>query len=240
MPTSLDRQHLLFDADDTLWENNVHFERAFDDFVTFLQHEHLGPTEIRAMFDEVERETVATLGYGARGFSHSLRETFIQLHGESDEEALATVEQLGLRILDIEIELISGVQETLNALRPHHDLVLVTKGQEDEQSNKIARAPIANLFDETIVTEEKHPETYRSLVTALGFDINRTWMIGNSPRSDINPALEAGLHAIYVPHPMTWHFEDVDLSDHPEWRQRLVTIERFDQLTTIFRHDPAD
>ena len=59
-------------------------------------------------------------------------------------------------------------------------------------------------------------------------------MVGNSPKSDINPALEAGLHAVYVPHPMTWHFEHVDIADHPEWQTRLVTIERFEELTTIF------
>lgn len=238
MTPPFDRQHLLFDADDTLWENNIHFERAFDDFVAFLQHEHLTPDEIRAIFNEIEHETVATLGYGARGFAHSLRQAYIRITGDDDANTLHTVEGFGLRILEMEIEMMAGVIETLGALRPHHDLVLVTKGHQEEQAAKLARAPVHHLFDDRIITDEKKPETYRDLVDALGFDVARTWMIGNSPRSDINPALEAGLHAVFIPHPMTWSFEQMDIADHPEWRARFHEVERFEHLTRLFRHSP--
>jgi putative hydrolase of the HAD superfamily len=232
----LDHQHLLFDADDTLWENNIHFERAFDAFVAHLDHEALSVAEIREMLDEVERATLISHGYGARGFAHTLRETFRHITGSHDEAQLATVEALGLRILDLEIELIADVRRTLDALRPHHDLFLVTKGQLEEQRRKIERSGIADLFDATIVTEEKRVDTYRETVAALDLEPERTWMIGNSPKSDIMPALEAGLNAIFIPHAMTWHMEHIEIAHNPAWPGRLVEVARFTELTSLFRH----
>jgi putative hydrolase of the HAD superfamily len=232
----LDQQHLLFDADDTLWENNVHFERAFDAFVAYLNHESLSVTEIRAMLDEIERATLVSHGYGARGFAHTLRETFHHITGSRDEAQLAAVEALGLRILDLEIELITDVRRTLEALRPHHDLFLVTKGHVEEQRRKIERSGIADLFDATIVTEEKRVDTYRETVTVLDLQPARTWMIGNSPKSDILPALEAGINAIFIPHEMTWHMEHVEIAHDPAWPGQLIEITRFTDLTTLFFH----
>ena len=232
----LDQQHLLFDADDTLWENNVYFERAIHDFVTYLNHESLSHDEIRAMLDDVERATLVSHGYGARGFAHTLRETFLQITGSRDVAQLTTVETLGLRILETEIELISGVRETLEALRPHHDLFLVTKGQLDEQQAKIERSGIAGLFDAHVVTEEKRVETYEETTQTLDLDPEKSWMIGNSPKSDIGPALAAGLNAIFVPHEMTWHLEHVEIVPDPTWRGRLVEVHTLPETTTLFRH----
>jgi putative hydrolase of the HAD superfamily len=232
----LDRQQLLFDADDTLWENNVHFERSIEEFVRFLDHEHLSPGAIRAMLDEMELANVATHGYGAWAFAHSLSETFQQVTGSNDEQALETVRTFGLRILDIEMELLDGVEETLEALRPHHDLFLLTKGDLEEQRLKIDRSAISQLFDGHVITQEKRVDTYRDIVDSLKLDPERTWMIGNSTRSDIHPALEAGLHAILIPHAMTWHLEHVDINHHPGWKGRYVELASFRDLLTLFRH----
>ncbi len=232
----LDRQQLLFDADDTLWENNVHFERSIEEFVRFLDHEHLSPGEIRAMLDEIELANVSTHGYGARAFAHSLSQTFQQITGSDDEQALESVRTLGLRILNIEMELIEGVEETLESLRPHHDLLLITKGDLEEQRLKIDRSAVSQIFDGHIITQEKSVDTYRDIVDSLELDPERTWMIGNSTRSDIHPALEAGLHAVLIPHPMTWHLEHVDIYHHPGWKGRFVELGSFRDLLTLFRH----
>lgn len=234
MNQGIDHQHLLFDADDTLWENNVHFERAFDSFVNHLDHEHFSPGEIRTLFDEVERATLLSHGYGARGFAHSLRETFIQITGSRDEEMLTIVERLGLEILDLDIELISGVEETLNSLRPHHDLYLITKGHLEEQRAKIERSPIAHLFDAHVIVDEKEPDTYRSIVESFRLNTARTWMIGNSPKSDIAPALKAGINAVYIPHDMTWHMEHTDIEHDISWPGRLLEVSHFSELKTLF------
>lgn len=233
----LDRQQLLFDADDTLWENNVHFEQSIEEFVTFLNHERLSPQEIRLVLDEIEMANVASHGYGARAFARSLCETFERITGSRDEKALETVRQFGLRILDIEMELIEGVQETLEALHPHHELFLITKGDLEEQRLKIERSTITHLFDGHVITQEKRAATYRDIVESLTLDLASSWMIGNSTRSDIYPALEAGLRTVFIPHPMTWHLEHVEVEHHPEWKARFVELGNFRELLTLFQHE---
>jgi len=229
------RQHLLFDADDTLWENNVYFERAFDDFVAFLNHERLGRSEVLAVMDELTIANRATHGYGARSFARSLRDTYHRITGvASDDDILDTVEQLGLRILDQEFELLDGVIPTVQALRVHHDLVLVTKGHLEEQRAKIDRSGMASMFDEVVIVSEKSEATYRTTVDRLGFDPAASWMIGNSPRSDINPAIRSGINAVYIPHPQTWHLEVEEITVELDGGQRLVELRRFTELVDLF------
>lgn len=230
-----DAQTLLLDADDTLWENNVYYERSFEEFVDFLDHEHLTAAEIRQILDRFELQN----GFGARAFARSLVQTFTEISGEQDDATLTLVERFGLRILDIHMEIMPGVEETLHALRPHHELYLFTKGDLEEQQLKIARSGIGELFDALIVAADKTVHTFEELVDSLGLDPDRTWMVGNSPKSDVQPALEAGIHAIFIPHPMTWHLEHVDIEHNPDWRGRYAELERFADLSTLFTHTTA-
>jgi putative hydrolase of the HAD superfamily len=229
------QQHLILDADDTLWENNIYFERAFDDFVSFLNHEHLTSTEILLMLDELEIANRATHGYGARAFARSLRDTFQRITGVEDNHPdLDIAEHLGLRILEDPFDLMDGVSATLEALHGHHTLYILTKGHEVEQRPKIERSGLESRFEAVIVTPEKTPDTYLETVAALDIDPAQTWMIGNSPRSDINPALAAGLNAIYIPHPRTWHLEVEELASPPTSDRVLLHLERFSNLLDIF------
>ncbi|MGI9253133.1 MAG: HAD family hydrolase [Thermomicrobiales bacterium] len=199
------RLHLICDADDTLWENNIHFEQAIEEFLDFLDHSTLSREDARAALDEIERAHAGAHGYGARAFARHLRMTYELLaERHVDEAAIATVMAFGERILDQPVALIAGVQETLEHLAARHDLIIMTKGQEDEQRGKIEASGIASWFRHAEVVPEKHELAYRDLVAMLGLDPARTWMIGNSPKSDINPALAAGLNAVYIPHPATW------------------------------------
>lgn len=235
-------QHLIFDADDTLWENNRYFEAAFRDFVAFLNHEHLTHNEIREVLDTFQLEHRHTNGYGSRSFATSLRHTFQQvMNVEDDNPMLDQAQHFGLRILEQEMEPITGVDATLKVLKSHHDLVLLTKGDPDEQRAKITRSGIEHHFDSTIIVTEKTTETYRELIATTRFDPLQTWMIGNSPRSDINPALQAGLNAIFIPHELTWHLEVEDIASIPEHHSgQLVQLESFDQLLQLFVHDASD
>jgi putative hydrolase of the HAD superfamily len=179
-------------------------------------------------------------GYGSRVFAQSLRETYIQVMSASeDDPQLPEVERFGLRILDQLMEPIPGVTETLAALRPHHDLLLLTKGNRDEQRAKIDRSNIAHLFDAALVVSEKHPDTYRDLVNERELDRARTWMIGNSPRSDINPALQAHINAVFIPHPLTWQLEVEEISHirhhHPG---ELIELSTFTELQDVFLPHP--
>ena len=228
-------QHLLIDADDTLWENNIYFERAIERFIAMLDHEHLTPAEVRTLFDEVEIATRATHGYGAKAFAHTLRTTFMTLtEGNATAAEADEIEQLGLSILGTTIEPLPDVIPTLERLGKHHDLYIVTKGEYEEQRLKVDASGMEPMFAGVIITHEKSPATYHDAVASLGLTPAQTWMIGNSPRSDINPALEAGINAVFIPHPHTWRLEEAEIATSPDGRGRLVRLARFSNLAQLF------
>ena len=230
----LSRQHLIFDADDTLWENNVYFERAVDEFLDFLAHATLTRDAVRAVLDEIERANLAVHGYGSRAFAANLRQTYEHLaERDLDEASLTTVMAFGERILSQELELIAGVEETLAYLAPRHDLTLLTKGHPEEQRLKIDRSGLAGFFRHAEVVAEKDAAAYHALVGRLGLDPTRTWMVGNSPKSDVNPALAAGLNAVFIPHPATWRLEHAEVVA-PLTGRLLLELGRFADLLDHF------
>jgi putative hydrolase of the HAD superfamily len=211
------RQHLIFDADDTLWESNVIFEQVISDFLDWLDHPQLDRDEIRRILDDIEHANSAAHGYGTKVFTRSLEETFREVSAhEPRPEDLDTIRGLTRRLAWEEIEVIAGVPETLAELATRHDLVMLTKGAHDEQQLKVEVSGLAGLFRRAVIVPEKDVDTYRRLVAEDGLDPALTWMIGNSPRSDILPAIEAGLRAAHVPNPHTWRLEHAQLPDeHP-------------------------
>ena len=228
------RQTLIFDGDDTLWENNVYFERAIDDFIRWLDHATLSAEQVRAVIDEVEHANIGVHGYGALALGASLREVVVRLRSRDlDEGELAAVEGFAGRILKQPVEVIPGVAPTLAALAEDHVLALLTKGHAEEQRLKIERSGLDHHFAHPFVVPEKDAAVYRTVLAELGGDAGTTWMVGNSPRSDINPALAAGLNAVFIPHAQTWRLEHQELDAAPEG-QRLLILERFAELTGVF------
>lgn len=225
------RQHLLIDADDTLWENNVYFEQAFAQFCDYLNHSSLTPDEIRSILDEIEIVNNKIHGYGAVNFGRNLSQCYLRLAEKAvDDHDLARVTAFAHQILAQEIELMPGVNETLPFLAERHDLILFTKGEPAEQNRKIDLSGLRPFFRECVVTKEKNRGAYLEVVEAQGLDSAVTWMIGNSPKSDINPALAAGLGAVYVPHERTWTLEREELTESP----RLLRVQNFEGLLEIF------
>jgi|HubBroStandDraft_1064217.scaffolds.fasta_scaffold03503_6 putative hydrolase of the HAD superfamily len=226
------RQYLTIDADDTLWENNIYFERAFDEFVQFLDHSTLNATEIREVLDAIELANSKIHGYGSLNFGRNLRQCYEHL-AERDvrEDDLGTVMSFAERILECPMEAIAGVPETLEYLASRHDLTLFTKGHPDEQKLKIDRSGLGIYFGHTAIVKEKDVAAYRTLVEQRGIDPGRTWMAGNSVKSDINPALEAGLNAVFIPHAHTWTLERQDIRPG---KGKLLMLERFTDLKRHF------
>jgi putative hydrolase of the HAD superfamily len=225
------RHVLVFDADDTLWENNVLFERAFAAFRAWLAHPTLDEPALRAVLQEVERATIATHGYGTLSFLHSLRALFERLRErEATEAEVAEIQGFGAALLRGDMELVPGVAETLSELGGRHDLVLLTKGAQEEQQRKIDASTLAHHFGSTHIVAEKREQTYRDLVAELGADPAATWMIGNSPRSDILPARAAGLRAVFIPNPWTWAMEEAELPDD----DGILHLEKLTDLTDHF------
>jgi len=228
------RHTLLIDADDTLWENNIYFERAIADFISFLNHRQYTPQQVRAVLNEVEAENVVKHGYGLHSFANALVDTFERISVEPITPSLhETIHGFAHTIAEQPIELIADVENTLRYLRPRHQLILVTKGNFIEQSGKIERSAIKHYFIATEVVPEKDEATYRGVIDKYSLDHATTWMIGNSPKSDINPALAAGIHAIFVPHADTWILEHEDLCTATP-PQRMIRLTRFSDLQTLF------
>jgi putative hydrolase of the HAD superfamily len=224
---------LIFDADDTLWENNIYFERAFDHFVDFLNHSRLSPFQIREVLNEIELVNAKLHGYGSKNFGLNLQQAYRHL-AERDlrDQDLEHVMSLAERILEQPMEVIEDVEPTLAYLAPRHDLTLFTKGHPEEQRLKLDRSGLARYFTHTAIVKEKDAGAYLRLVEDRSLDPSQTWMIGNSPKSDINPALEAGLNAVLVPHPHTWVLERQDLRD--DANGRLLQLGRFSDLKSHF------
>ncbi|MGO9971063.1 MAG: HAD family hydrolase [Bryobacteraceae bacterium] len=226
------RQFLIIDADDTLWENNIYFEKAFEEFCQFLDHSSMPPQEIRDVLDTIELANARTHGYGSLNFGRNLGECYRRLvEREVKEKDLTTVMAFAERILECPMQVIEGVPETLAYLCERHELTLFTKGHPEEQTLKIDRSGLGGYFHYTQVVKEKDAAAYRRLVEERRMDPSLTWMIGNSPKSDVNAALEAGLNAVFVPHARTWVLEKQDLRPGAG---TLMVLEEFARLRDSF------
>ncbi|HEX4748136.1 MAG TPA: HAD family hydrolase [Bryobacteraceae bacterium] len=224
--------YLIFDADDTLWENNIYFEAAFDNFYEYLAHSSMSPAEVRSVLDEIERVNAKLHGYGSRNFARNLAQCYQHVaERDSSQADLDAVMEFAHAILERPIELLDGVAETVAELSSRHELTIFTKGDPQEQRLKIERSGLLNHFVHAAIVREKNQSAYSELAQERGFDTERTWMIGNSPKSDINPALAAGLSAVFVPHPRTWVLEKEEV---PEQHPRLLRVEKISELTRYF------
>ena len=227
-------QTLLIDADDTLWENNVYFERAIARFISFLNHHEFSPNQVREVLNDVERECIVKHGYGLHSFAHALVDTFERLSpARVTPELHAQVMSFTQIIENHDIEFLPEVPETLEHLSHKHRLILVTKGALAEQSGKVERSGLKKHFAAVEIVAEKNAEIYAQLAEKYDCDHTCTWMIGNSPKSDINPAMAAGLNAVFVPHGDTWILEHEEVNPAPDG-QKLLIVGRFAELREHF------
>ena len=227
-------QTLLIDADDTLWENNIYFERAIGRFISFLNHREYSPEQVREVLNDVERDSIMKHGYGLHSFAHSLVATFEKLSVEPvTPELHERIHSFAHQISEHPVEILAGVPETLAYLAERHHVILMTKGNTVEQAGKVERSGLKVFFAAVEIVPEKDEQTYRSAISKYALQQESTWMVGNSPKSDINPALAAGLHAVFVPHGDTWILEHEELAT-ARTPQRLLVVERFVDLRAHF------
>ncbi|GCF08710.1 HAD hydrolase-like protein [Dictyobacter arantiisoli] len=220
---------LFIDADDTLWENNIYFEQATSNFIQFLRHSTLSPQEVEAVINEIQHQ----LGYGFQKFTESLIATYRQLSERPiQDEDIEQIRTFGTQLANHPMEVLDGVEQTLRDLSHRHTLVLVTKGHAEEQQLKVERSSLADYFEHIIVLPEKHPEAYQQLLQQLHLDATTTWMIGNSPHSDINASRQAGLNTVFIPHAHTWRAELTALwLDGPG---KHLVLQKFAELSEHF------
>lgn len=200
---------VFVDADDTLWENYRWFQAVLDDWVAVVSSHGVAPERATATLHAVEDRNIPVTGYGAAPFVRSVVEAFHLLVPHADHATRTDVAHFARRaeesIRGHAIELLPGVREAVPALAARFRVVVMTKGQADEQTAKVERCGLASHFHAVRVVAEKHADAYACAAAEFGARPAACWMIGNSATSDVNPALAAGFRAIHVPHPAPWH-----------------------------------
>jgi putative hydrolase of the HAD superfamily len=207
MPT---QSIIAFDADDTLWPNQPHFDHVEAQLLQILAH-YADTDTINARLYDVQRANMQLFGYGAKSFMLSMIETTIQLSGGAVVGSeIQRILDLGKDLLRFAIEPLPDVVDVLTELKQRgHHLIILTKGDLFDQESKIARSGLGDFFDHVEIVSEKDEPTYRRLFARLGATPENFVMIGNSLKSDILPVVKLGFPAIHVPYHANWIHEHV-------------------------------
>jgi putative hydrolase of the HAD superfamily len=215
------------DADDTLWHNETIFRLTHARFVDLLD-DHGDAEMIEARLAEVERRNLRLYGYGVKGFTLSMIETAMELcDGGAPPEVVREILAAGREMLGHPVEPLPGVDAALAALSQKYRLVLITKGDLMDQERKLAASGLGELFVAVEIVSEKDRGTYERVFSRYGTGAGEAVMAGNSMKSDVLPALDAGAYGVHIPYHVTWAHE---LADAPENHPRYGALETIDDL----------
>ena len=211
-----------FDADDTLWQNEQFFQMTQERFAGLLA-DFAAPDHLAERLEAAERRNLGRYGFGIKGFVLSMIETAIEVTGERvPARVIREIVEAGHAMLEHPIHLIGGAAEAIAALAPGYTLVLVTKGDLIDQERKLAQSGLGEMFDAVEIVSDKTRATYSSAFARHGTGAEAALMVGNSLKSDVIPALEAGAWGVHVPHDLTWSFEH---AEPPLTHPRFARIE---------------
>ncbi len=217
---------IAFDADDTLWHSETYFAVTEDRFRALLAP-WSDADQVAGRLLERERANLELFGYGIKGFTLSMVETAIEASdGAIPTGAIQQIVDWGKEMLAHPVELIDGVEATLDALAGTYRLALLTKGDLFHQESKIAESGLADRFEVVEVMADKHESNYAKVLGRMGIAPEEFMMVGNSVRSDVLPVLALGGRAVHVPYAVTWGHEAVDVDD-VSW----PTLESITELT---------
>ena len=201
---------IAFDADDTLWHNERMFQATEVQFAEMLADYHSAEW-VRERLLATETKNLSHFGYGVKGFILSMIETALELtENRIGGAEIRQIVQWGHDMLLHPVQLLDGVRETIEALAGRYRLMLLTKGDLFDPESKLARSGLGEYFDAVEIVSAKNAATYRTIMTRHAVTPERFVMVGNSLRSDILPALEAGARAVHIPYEMTWAHERVE------------------------------
>lgn len=223
---------IAFDADDTLWVNEPYFQEIEKQY-TQLLNSYGNPEEISAALFKTEMKNLKSLGYGAKAFTISMVETALDVSNQKiAADGIRQIVDLGKSLLEIPIELLPKVKETLEVLKEKgkYKLVVATKGDLLDQENKLERSGLAPYFDHIEVMSDKTEKEYLRLLNILQIKPSEFLMIGNSLKSDIQPVLALGGYGVYIPFEVMWQHEVVDTFTHKNLKQ----VKGFNELLMLF------
>ncbi len=224
---------MLIDADDTLWENFLYFDNARKTFVNFMAEQGFDREEVTEYFKHFDTKRLDTIGFGSEGFKKAMEFTMEHFY----ERKKKPVRERERKLLEHIKEYIyhqpsipyPGVEETLEYLKKRYRLFIVTKGEEREQLNKVKRSGLEKYFQGSVVLNDKTVEHYKKLIVNLKLNPEKTVMIGNSPKSDINPAVKAGMFGILIERETQWEYEIEELSDS----SKVIIVHSFKELKSV-------
>ena len=210
-----------FDADDTLWENEVFFHRAQMKFIEL--HKHIKDPE--EVIFQIEKENIDFYGYGIKGFVLSLIEASVRFsNNQPDFQNIDKIIKIGKDMLAQPIQLLPNVRDTLRHLSEHNTLIMITKGDLLDQQRKVRESGLLKYFRSIEIVSEKNEQTYLEILKKNNISPEDFLMVGNSLKSDILPVTKIGGTGIYIPHKFTWRHEELDST---------FGLERFIELKTI-------
>jgi len=222
---------IAFDADDTLWINELNYRNAEAKFVALMAPYATAKETIAVLFS-IEISNLPLLGYGSKPFIISLIESGIKLsNGQLTNNEILQLIAIGKETMERPITIYPDVEDVLCALSQKYPLILATKGDLKEQESKIERSGLKKYFAETEIMSEKSAENYQKIITAHNISPQEFLMIGNSFKSDILPVLEIGAKAIYIPCDLTWAHEVAEEIEHPN----LIKISAIKDVKVILR-----
>ncbi len=223
---------IAFDADDTLWHNERGFRMTQDRFAEMLS-DWAEPTDLMARLLAAEKRNLATYGFGVKGFVLSMVETAIDVtNHQVSNDVIAELLSMGRAMLADPVELLEGVQDAIEAVKPFADILLITKGDLLDQERKLAQSGLGPLFDRVEIVSDKTADIYAHIFAS--HDTPHQMMVGNSLRSDVIPALEAGLWGVHVPHELTWEYEKAEAPmPHRHFRQISALSQLPDLITGL-------
>lgn len=224
---------IAFDADDTLWSNEPFFQEVEQKYIELLKPYGISAEEISAELFRTEMGNLETLGYGAKAFTISMLETALRIAGDSiSADKISRIIILGKSLLQIPVEPLPGVKETLKALkgRSGYKLIAATKGDLLDQKNKLKRSGLDDYFDHIEVMADKTEAEYLRLMNMLQVPPERFVMVGNSLKSDIQPVLAVGGRGVHIPFEIMWQREKIESFTHPGMQR----VEKFEDLLVLF------
>lgn len=210
-PMSTAALHTIgFDADDTLWQNEVYFRLTEERFAGLLT-DYADPSHLAERLLAAERRNLGHYGFGVKGFVLSMIESAIEVtEGRVPARVIAELLAAGREMLEQPIELLPHARKAVEALAPDYHLLLITKGDLLDQERKLAQSGLGDLFAGVEIVSDKTPTVYATIFARHGTPPDRAVMVGNSLKSDVLPVLAVGGYGVHVPHTTTWALEEAD------------------------------
>ena len=226
-------KQIIFDADDTLWKNNIYYLKAANDFFDLLEGTGIDREQAEDAFDKLELQIVKDFGYGSINFISILEELFRQYqisNGSNREQLNLIIEEFNSHKFKKPI-LFGDVFKIMERLNDYYHLYILTKGDYEEQEFKIIKSGLSTYIKKYFILDEKDDKAYAKLLTKHNWRAEETCMVGNSPKSDINPALRNNIYAVHIPYRDTWK---LDIEPIVNANGKFIEVSCFKKLAEVF------